>query len=255
MLEPWALAYKPIRKRLGLHIYQRHILNRAAALHATSAREAENLRRLGLKAMIETIPWGIEIPEVRDDAAALKANSTQRTALFVGRLHPVKGLPMLVEAWAKVQPNGWKMRIVGPDEDGHRAELESLVHKANLEAVFEFSGGLEGEALQRAYQDADLSILPSHTENFGMVVGEALSYGVPFIASQGTPWEVLAVEGAGWWVPASVEGLCEALACATACSEDKLHTIGSAGRRLAMENYSWRSVAARFASLYRMGSG
>jgi glycosyltransferase involved in cell wall biosynthesis len=253
MLEPWALAHKPVKKMFAWHIYQRHILNRAAALHATSAREAANLRRLGLKATVETIPWGIEIAEPRDYAAAAKARSAQRTALFVGRLHPVKGLPMLVEAWAKVRPSEWKMKIVGPDEDGHRAKLESLVRKADLNAVFEFTGGLEGDALREAYEDSDLFILPSYTENFGMVVGEALSYGVPVIASQGAPWEILATEGGGWWVPASVEGLSMALASATACSKDELDSIGGAGRRLVVDKYSWRSVATRFAGLYRMG--
>ena len=252
MLEPWALAYKPIRKMLAWHIYQRHILNWTAALHATSAKEAENLRRLGLKATIEVIPWGIEIPEPRDYASDPKASSSQRTALFVGRLHPGKGLPMLVEAWAKIRPSGWKMKIVGPDETGHQAEVESLLRKANLEAVFEFTGGLEGNALRKVYQDADLCILPSRTENFGMVVAEALSHGVPVIASQGTPWEALATEGGGWWVPTSVEGIAEALASATTCSTDKLHSMGSAGRSLVVEKYSWPSIASRFVSFYRI---
>ena len=150
MLEPWALAYKPLEKMLAWHVYQRPILNRAAALHATSAREAENLRRLGLKATIEIIPWGLEIPEPRHYTAVSDANRSHRTALFVGRLHPIKGLPMLVEAWAKVRPGGWKMAPVGPDEAGHQAEVQALVRKANLEAVFEFAGGLEGDSLQRS---------------------------------------------------------------------------------------------------------
>ena len=181
---------------MAWHTYQRLLLNRAAALHATSAREAENLRRLGLKAAIEVIPWGVEIPLPRDDTAP-RPNEKERTALFVGRLHPIKGLPMLIEAWARVRPSGWKMKIVGPDEGGHQADLASLLHKADLEAVFEFTGGLKGEALRTVYEDADLLLLPSHAENFGMVVGEALSYGVPVIARQGTPWEVLATPAAG----------------------------------------------------------
>ena len=254
MLDPWALAHKPLKKKLAWHIYQRFILNRATSLQATSARESENLRRLGLRARIETIPWGIEMPEPRDDAVASRATSSRRTALYVGRLHPVKGLPMLVEAWAKVRPSGWVMKIVGPDEAGHRAELEALVRKVHLKTVFEFTGALEREALRSVYQSADLFILPSHTENFGMVVGEALSHGVPVIASHGTPWESLATEGGGWWVPASIEGISAALASAVACSTDDLRAIGSAGRRLVVETYSWQFVAARFASLYRAGA-
>jgi glycosyltransferase involved in cell wall biosynthesis len=174
-----------------------------------------------------------------------------KTALFVGRIYPVKGLPMLVEAWAQVRPVGWKMRIVGPDEAGHRAEVEALVCKAGLEEVFEFTGALDGEALHQAYAAADLFMLPSHTENFGMVVGEALAHGLPVIATQGSPWNGLLDHACGWWTGISSDGIASALQAATALDPTELRTMGARGRQWMKTDFSWDQCAGRMAELYR----
>ena len=264
MLEPWALAHKSPKKKIAWYLYQRLILNRAAALHATSVREADNLRQLGLKVPIMMIPWGIDMVEERTErghsgtlAGETPALLEPKTALFVGRIYPVKGLPMLVEAWAKVRPVGWKMKIVGPDEAGHRAEVEALIAGAKLEADFEFTGTLEGESLQRAYEDADLFVLPSYTENFGMVVGEALARSLPVLTTQGTPWELLETERCGWWVPTSVDGIAAALDDATRRSPEELAAMGERGRAAVAERFSWDRSAGDFIDCYRwlLGEG
>jgi glycosyltransferase involved in cell wall biosynthesis len=273
MLEPWALAHKKWKKLVAWNVYQKRLLNQASALHATSEREAENLKKLGLNVPVVMIPWGVEMPgeakgqaeeESKDSAQSLFPAETPtaqqhrcaeppatRTALFVGRIYPVKGLPMLVEAWAKARPVGWRMKIVGPDESGHQAEVEALVRKAGLEADFEFTGPLRGAALSAAYDAAELFILPSYTENFSLVVGEALAHRVPVIASHGTPWDVLVQERCGWWVPTSAFGIAEALQEATRAEPDMLSEMGARGRSLIESRFSWSSVAARFAKLYR----
>lgn len=255
-LEPWALNHKGLKKRLALLLYQRAILNRAAALHATSECEAQNLRNLGFKARIVRIPWGIDAPlgtNLIPRAERTRLKQT-RTALFVGRIFPVKGLPLLVEAWGKVRPVGWKMKVVGPDESGHRAEVESLVHKFGLEDDFEFTGPLYGTELNAAYDEADLFILPSHSENFSLVVGEALARGLPVIASHGVPWENLVRERCGWWVPTSANDIAEALATATGSSLEVLIEMGSRGKRLIENSFSWGSITAQFERLYRVAS-
>lgn len=264
MLEPWALAHKRLKKKVAWHLYQGHILNRAAALHATSAREADNLRQLGLKVPIMMIPWGIDMVEERTfrghsgtQAGETPALLEPKTALFVGRIYPVKGLPLLVEAWAKVRPVGWKMKIVGPDESGHRAEVEALIAGAKLEADFEFTEALEGEVLRKAYGDAHLFILPSHSENFGMVVGEALARGLPVLTTQGAPWELLETERCGWWVPTSVDGIAAALDDATRTSPEELIAMGERGRAVVAERFSWDHIARQFTNCYRwvLGGG
>lgn len=261
MLEPWALAHKRLKKKVAWYIYQRPILNRVSVLHATSEREAENLRKLGLTAAVHLIPWGIQMPgggsqmseprEMRlEKVERWKEDRGVRTALFVGRIYPVKGLPMLVEAWANVLPSGWKMKIVGPDEAGHLVEVEELVRKNKLDAVFEFTGAMEGGALQRAYEEADLFILPSHTENFSMVVGEALAHGIPVITTHGAPWQLLEIECCGWWVPVSVEGIAAALEDATGRSPEDLAAMGALGRRVVADRFAWDGIARQFIECY-----
>ena len=279
MLEPWALEHKPLKKKLAWCIYQKRLLNMASSLHGTSEREAVNLRKLGLKPPIAMIPWGIEgaedhrsqaeeagmLEEVEGQRSCaspiedskLRIQYGPRTALFVGRIYPVKGLPMLVEAWARLRPDGWRMKIVGPDEAGHRGELEAMMAQAELGAGIEFTGALSGEALQKAYQAAHLFVLPSHSENFGMVVGEALSHGLPVITTHGAPWKLLEEEACGWWVPISTDGIAAALEDATRKSPEELIAMGERGRAVVAERFSWDRIAREFVDCYRwiLGEG
>lgn len=254
MLEPWALNHKRWKKRLAWLLYQHRDLRSAVLLHATATREAAHLGDLSIGRAIMMVPNGVDLLST---APLRVPASGQRTALFVGRIYPVKGLPLLVEAWAKVRPMGWKMKIVGPDEAGHRAEVEALIHEAKLEADFEFAGALEGAALRKAYEEADLFILPSHTENFGMVVGEALAQGLPVITTYGAPWELLETKHCGWWVPISTDGIAAALEDATRKSPEELIAMGERGRAVVAERFSWDRIAREFVDCYRwiLGEG
>lgn len=251
MLEPWALAHKQFKKRLAWRLYQRVILNSVSALHATSSREAANIKRLGLQTPVTVIPWGIDLPEWPMQQDRLGEVGATRTALFVGRIYPVKGLPMLVQAWAKVRPSGWRMRIVGPDEAGHRSEVEHLVRASGLEDTFEFTGPLQGESLKTAYNAADLFILPSYTENFGFVVGEALSHRLAVIVTQGAPWDGIPQNMCGWWPPASVDGIASALLAATKLDQASLKRMGESGRNWIAREFAWASTAAQMAEFYK----
>ena len=267
MLEPWALAHKRLKKQVAWSVYQKRILNRCQLLHATSEREASNLRALGLRPPIALIPWGIEMPTFErtgdtkqgDVGTAPRATisnplspiSHPRTALFVGRLYPVKGLPLLIEAWDRLRPPGWRVQLVGPDEAGHRAELESQISRAGLSDVFEFTGALEGRALQQAYASADLLVMPSHTENFGMAVAEGMSHGLPVITTHGAPWKLLEEERCGWWVPISVDGIAAALADATHRSPAELAAMGARGRQVVAERFAWDGIARQFIDCYQ----
>jgi glycosyltransferase involved in cell wall biosynthesis len=272
MLEPWALGHKRLKKMVAWRVYQKRMLDLACALHATSPREAANLRKLGLKPRIEMIPWGISLDgtsnleyrskEERADNRSVYTDSptgprdcntatpNYRTALFVGRIYPVKGLPMLVEAWEKSRPEGWKMKIVGPDEAGHLAEVERLILEAGLVEKFEFSGPLTGAALDQAYDNADLYIQPSHTENFGMAIAEAMAHGLPVITTQGAPWKLLEEEHCGWWTPISTNGIAAALDDATRRSPEDLTAMGERGRAIVGERFAWEAIARQFVECY-----
>src|SRR5207248_3046583 len=134
-----------------------------------------------------------------------------RTALFLGRIHPIKGLSLIIDAWAKLRPRKWQLQIAGPDEVGYRAELEKIVSAVSLSGAVHFSGPVHGEAKDRAFANADLFILPSFSESFGMVIGEALAHGVPVLTTTKTPWSKIAAEGCGWSVAPTSAGVLEGL--------------------------------------------
>jgi glycosyltransferase involved in cell wall biosynthesis len=244
MLEPWALAHKRWKKRAAWLLYQKRDLWTAAAVHATAETEALGLRRLGLPVPVGVVPNGVDLP------AAGRGGAVGGTALFLGRLHPVKGLPMLAEAWRRVRPAGWRLRVVGPDEGGHRAEVEALVAAGGLGDVWSFEGELAGEAKTAVLAAASLLVLPTHTENFGMVVAEALAHGVPVITTKGAPWERLRSEGCGWWTDISADGLAAALTDATRLAPGELAAMGARGRRWMERDFSWQTVASGVRALY-----
>ena len=210
MLAPWALQHKRWKKRLAWWLYQRQDVARARCHHATAETEASDVRRLGLGVPVRVIPNGVDVPEVSGKRGSKGRGKSSRdgnkTALFVGRIYPVKGLPMLIEAWARVRQDGWRLQIAGPDEAGHQAEVETAVFAAGLDDVVSFVGPLDGRAKQEVFFDADLFVLPTHSENFGMAIGEALAHGLPVLTTTGAPWSMLPQRGCGWWVEPTVEG-------------------------------------------------
>jgi glycosyltransferase involved in cell wall biosynthesis len=165
-------------------------------------------------------------------------------------VHPKKGLPLLVEAWAKVRPAGWRMKVVGPDEGQHAALVKTLVQQAGLAEAWEFTGEINDRDKWAVYQEADLFILPSHSENFGMVVAEALAAGVPVITTHGCPWAGIPQRGCGWWVEPAVEELATALQDACTRAPDEMLLMGQRGRRWMESEFGWNKIAQRMTALY-----
>ena len=247
MLEPWAVRHKPWKKKLAWRLYQRRDLGRASALHATAEPEAENLATFHLPAPIHTIPNGVDLPE---PCARRRALRRARTAVFLGRLYPVKGLPMLVEAWARVRPPGWRLVIAGPDQGGHRRVVETAIAAARLGGVVTLLGEVSGPAKDELLSDADLFVLPSHSESFGMALAEALAHATPVLTTTAVPWPALEQRGCGWRCAPTPDGLAEALRIATACDDATRREMGAVGRAIVGETLGWRGVAGRFLALY-----
>jgi glycosyltransferase involved in cell wall biosynthesis len=193
-----------------------------------------------------TIPNGVDMPNAHPKVGSKDA----RTALFLGRLYPVKGLPLLIEAWSKVRPTGWRLVLAGPDEAGHRAELEALIARYHLQDTISFAGPLEGEAKEEALFAADLFVLPSYSESFGMAVGEALAHGVPVLTTTAVPWPTLRQYGLGWRVPVSVDGLAAGLSQSTALDSAHLSAMGKKAATYISAEFGWDSVAKQFLATY-----
>ena len=248
MLEPWSLQHHSWKKRVAWRLYQRRDVARASVIHATSMMEADNLRSLGIRQPIAIIPNGVDIPD--HGTPDHQPDRTERTVLFLSRLHPKKGLLNLVSAWKQVSPTGWRAVVAGPDENDHQAQIQQAVRAAGLERSFSFVGPVDGGAKSRLYRHADLFVLPTFSENFGVVIAEALAHGLPVITTRGTPWKEMETEQCGWWIDIGVEPLANALQIAMSLSDAEREAMGSRGRRWVSRCFSWSGVALEMRAVY-----
>ncbi len=267
MLEPWALQRSRAKKQLAMFFFQRACLRNAACIHATAPMEVESIRRAGFTNPVVLLPNGVEMPPpsaVRGPMSVVNGPpATRRTVLFLSRIHPKKGLLNLVRAWAEIQKseignrksNNWRLVIVGPDECGHLAEVRCAVREAGLDGSVEFPGEAWGDARWKFYHDADLFVLPTFSENFGLVIAEALACGVPVITSKAAPWAELETHQCGWWIDVGVEPLVTALRAAMSKPPAELHALGMRGRILVMRRYDWRPIGRQMVEVYRWLQG
>jgi len=246
MLTSWSLAHRSAKKRLAWATYQRRVMKQASCFHVTAQAEADSIRDLGFSQPVAIISNAVDIPS---SVSSTSPNGPSR-ALFLSRIHPKKGLPLLLDAWNRVCPEDWILELVGPDENGHRSELEKQADALGLSDSVFFSGPVGDDEKWKKYASADLFVLPSHSENFGIVVAEALAAGVPAITTTGTPWQELETHDCGWWVDPSVDALSDALRQATALPSEELRTKGSRGRDLVRAHYSWSRVGKQMTHAY-----
>lgn len=223
-------------------------LTRANLLHATSEVECEEIRAIGLDAPIAVIPNGIDIPVHFERSESEET----RTLLYLSRIHPIKGLDRLLNAWQGLQDihPEWSLLVAGRGEPDHVREAKALAEKLKLRRVT-FPGALYGEAKGAAYRGADVFVLPTHSENFGMVVAEALAHGCPVVVSRGAPWSEVSRQGCGWWVDNSVNELAYALDQAMRLPRSDLLAMGQRGRGWMQRDFGWDSVSEKMEAAYR----
>jgi glycosyltransferase involved in cell wall biosynthesis len=254
MLSAEALSFSPAKKRLVWALGQRAALARAACLHATSESELIDIRSCGLRAPVAIIPNGIDIPPPSPRAAV---DSSLRSVLSLGRLHPKKGLDSLLHAWARVEAGrpDWRLRIVGPAEDGHDRELAALAASLRLSRV-SIEGPVYGPDRAALYGSADIFAAPTRSENFGLTVAEALASGTPVVCSRGAPWAGVASNACGWWVDHGADSFARALDEAMSLPPATLIVMGRNGREWMRRDYSWRRVVEDMLRVYVwLGSG
>ena len=251
MLEPWALGHHAARKAIAMQLYQRRNLESASVLHATSENEASQFRDLGLSSPVAVIPLGVSpIPNSPLDPIATDAEKSRRQLLMLSRIHPKKGIDLLLDAWDGLDAPDWELVIAGNDEGGHQAALEAKASDLGLGDRVRFAGPLFGADKDTAFRRADLFVLPSHSENFGFVVPEALQYGLPVITTTGTPWKNLPRENCAWWVDPVVESIAAALREAIALSESERKAMGQRGVTLVERDHHWPRLIKRYLEIY-----
>lgn len=259
-LESWALNFKALRKRLYLWVIQRRLLQDAAALHALTEAESRSVRRLGLQTRVEIIPSGIDFSQfeplpARDELHAVYPQlAGKRLILFLGRLHRIKGLDLLVKAFSAVAHDerfaDVRLLLAGPDETGYRAEVESLLTKEGAADKAIFTGLLVGRTKLATLARADLFVLPSYSEGLSRSLLEAMACGIPVVITQPCGLPEVASAGAGEVVELSPAALANAMQRILA--DASLRTrMGRAGRQLAASRFSLDAVAAQMAGFYR----
>lgn len=248
MLDPWALGVKKWKKRLAMFLYQRKDLRCATALHVTAELEASHVRAAGFAQPCIIAPNGVDVPAVMPERQP--DPRWPHTAIFLSRLHPGKGLLYLVDAWAKVKPQGWRMLVVGPDSYGHKKDVVERLESLGIDSSWEFLEAVGDAEKWKLYRSADLLIHPSVSENFGITIAEGLAAGLPVICTKGTPWSEVESENCGWWIDVGVEPLVAALKEAVGLSTDQLQKMGERGCTLVDAKYTWQAAAKKMLAGY-----
>lgn len=245
MLMPEAMRRGGHKKRIAMYLAVRRNLERAEVVHVTSEAEAHSVHAVAPRSRVCVVPWGVDV-----EIAAIDKTPGHRTgpheALFLGRLLPLKGVDDLVDAWAMAKPSNWRLRFVGADPEGYSAALRRRINAAGLRESAFVEPPINGAEVRRLLKTVELVVLPSHSENFALVVAEALAAGVPVITTTATPWQEVNTRGCGWCVSPAVPALAEALRDACGRSMQDLTRMGAIGSMWMREAFGWDSIAERF---------
>ena len=251
MLEPWSLNQKKIKKRIAMLLFQRKDLQMADCIHATANSEAKNLRELGFTNPIALIPNGINLLDYPDYN---KLPNTKRKLLFLSRIHEKKGIELLINSWNELDTKytkDWEIEIIGSGNDEYIQNLKKLINKYKLNSSIVISKPIYGIQKLKKYQSSDLFVLPSYSENFGIVIAEALACKLPVITTKGVPWSELNLLGCGEWIDIGLEPLKESLKKMLLKSNEEFLKMGTIGRNLIIEKYSMNSTAGKMNKLYQ----
>ena len=249
MTAPWSMRHKWWKKCFVWYLYQKKDLVRASMIHSTTDLEAKWNKEFGFKNLQTVIPLGTVLL-AKKDSSVVKRGDVLRV-LFVGRIYPVKGLMNVVRAAGELKDCKILFRIVGPDQAGYQAELMSEAERLGVLAMFDWAGAKYGEELSDEYDNCDMLILPSFTENFGATVVDALSHGKPALASIFTPWKILEEYNCGWWVSNEPQDLAKVFRAIVALNWDELNEMGQRGRKLVEEKYTWGAVCDAMVKGYK----
>ncbi len=253
MMSPWAWNHHRARKRFAGALIHPGAFAAAAGWHATSPAEADDIRRLGFRQPVCLAPNGVTLPPAEaliGAGAAWRAHcpatANRPVALFYSRFHRKKRLRELFNLWIAASRGDWLLLIAGVPEEYSVAEVQGWINAAGATDRVAVA---DGAGLPPPYAVASLFLLPSHSENFGLVIAEAMAAGVPAVVTDGTPWAGLNTDGRGWCVP--WPDFNRALQTALDESPSRLTERGLRARTWVLSEYSWEKSARALAEFYR----
>ena len=262
MLEPWAFKSKGWKKKLYWHLLEKQHFTGAQCLRALTVAEGEQYRALGLRVPVAVIPNGVTVPaEINPEPFWQRYGDLRgrKIVLFLGRLHPKKGIHMLCRTWARICRDFPDAHLVmaGPAEEGIQEALEGQLRQDGAGSRVTFTGMLRGEEKWGALGAAEVFILPSYSEGFSMAVLEAVGAGVPVILSKQCYFPEVHEYGCGWVVDADPVPVENALRECLTLSREGRDRMAREGRRLIGERFSWPVVGERTAAVldWMLGGG
>lgn len=256
VLSPWSLTQGKWKKRLFVRLIDRANLARAAAIHCTSEKEALDVEALHLGPKARVIPHGVTVPiecaQATDKLRAMVgAGPSDRLIVFIGRLHPKKGLDLLLTALAKCGRSDFKLVLAGEGDSAFVESLKQLAATLNLSDKLHLIGFVSGDAKDVLLQGADLFALTSHHENFALAALEALAAGTPVLLSNNVDLAPVVVSNKlGWVSTLELESI-------TSCLKEFFRSgmpdadFPVRARNLVEQQYSWTHQARQLESLYR----
>jgi len=245
-LQRWAGTSHRAAKWAWERLCNRLLVEGRCVLHVTSEAEGRMSAIRIPRAPIACIPNGIELPQLENGRQWRPGGEFR--LLFIGRLDPIKGIENLLRALKTPMAENARLSICGSGAKDYEDKLRQLVATLALGARVRFLGHVDRPEKSRVFFESDACILPSFSENFGMVVLEALAHGIPVIASRGTPWAGLERQGCGLWVDNSPAGLAEAI---QQIERADLDIMGTRGRQWMEKDYGWTSIADRMFEVYK----
>lgn len=252
MLEPWSLSQGKFKKQIALSLFQNKDLQKASCIHATAKEEAVNIRNLGFNNPIAIIPNGVNLKEFPEENLSLSDKKEgKKRLLFLSRIHQKKGIENLIDAWSRVDSilkENWIVEIVGNGDLDYIDTLKQKLKLNKLNKEIFIRKPAFGQEKYNYFKNADLFVLPTFSENFGIVVAEALASYTPVITTKGTPWEDLNSHNCGWWIDIGVNPLKNTIEKAIA--SDSLEQMALNGRKLVEEKYTLEVVAQKMTNLY-----
>lgn len=250
-LEPWALEQKKIKKNIAWWLYQKKIINSADIVHVTSNIEEKNIRKKKIISKIKIIGHAINI---RNDYKLGLKNNLIKKIIFFSRIHKKKGILELVNAWSKINnKKNWILEIYGPTSD----ELYyKKINKKILELKLEESFILKNPVFnnfkkEKIFKNADGFILPSRSENFGISIGEALSYGLPVLTTHNTPWQIINEYKAGLVFDFSIENIILNLEKFINLTDKERYQMGLMGMKLIKDNFLEQKIFKQYQKMYK----
>jgi len=267
MLDPWAINNSRWKKKIIGLLFTNKYLRSAACIHALCESEYQSIRAYGLNNPVAIIPNGIDLPEVNNDLPALwegQIPKDKKVMLFLGRIHPKKGLPNLIKAWALLQQSvvsnqqsEWVQVIAGWSQIGHEDELKDMIKEFSLEKDIIFLGPVFDEKKQACLQNVDAFILPSLSEGLPMSVLEAWAYELPVIMTLQCNIPEGFAANAAIEIRPDVDSIAEGLKSFISLPEEQQKQMGQNGLHLVKQKFTWPKIAADMIDVYKwlLGQG